>query len=242
MNPFEKFRDQMLEAVTLFQQENSPSWLMNWIKEHEKVLADRYPLTKKCLREAFSPLMLDYWAEFPQAHWSLEFSCSLFPLFLKERVRLRKVPRYLAELAEFEWTLHWVPIDPTVEKVERQKVRPGCYALNPVTKIFRFEHRVYQFYWDMMLDESAPETLPENVEPEPEAELLILSRDPEKFKVEITEANLLQAAVIDLLLENAFTEDDIVQNCQRVLVGSETPDVQKAIASLVKNHVIWLGV
>jgi hypothetical protein len=241
MSPFEKYRETVFSQISKLEHGGASGWLIDWVREREATLFERFPLIQRCLLEEASNLALEYWLEFPQNHWSLELSCSQFPMFLREKAKSRRVPRFLVELADFEWALHWIPIDPASEQVDQKRLPIGSYGLHPVIKVFRFEHRIYQFYWDMMEAEDRPQVIPEKTLAEPEPELLILSRDPKTFKVKINEASLIQAAVVDILSDGPQSENGLVENCQKILLGSSESEIREALEDLLKSHTLQRG-
>ncbi len=175
-----------------------------------------HKLGKKC-----DEIFLDYLRTYPPRSWNLQSFGSELPMFLKEVAQTKKMDRYLPEVADFEWSLHWVDTAP-LEAVSGATL---TYGLHPFVRYLKFKYGIYE-WWKTKKDKPVLNT-----------ELIAISKNL-RGEVEVFEPSMLEAAIIDNLGEMSLGFDQLVSSMTATLPGSQQLQVEVALNSLMEKGVV----
>jgi len=149
---------------------------------------------------------------------------SYFPMLLRQKYKEISEKQYFYEVADFEWALYSVPIDPLREDQFLSFQRGQVPLLNPVARILRFQNKVSHWYWSLEEPKDKPV---------PKPELLIISRNLEQKKVLVFEPNQHHAMCIDLVTEVGVSLDQIKEELQQKGIEAD-----RVLEELIARNII----
>lgn len=217
--------EQMLEnimASLLVQTEGvEPSIMVQKIREGWKNrLKALYPQTTLKLGRKCEDIYQDYLLVNPPRTWNPQVFGGDLPKYLRELGQHRKADRYLPELADFEWSIHWVQIVPI------GVFGSPHFVLNPFVRYLKNSFGIFE-WWKTKANL-----------PEPKVELVIICKD-RSGGLEIFEPSIVEAAIIDALSEMALNVEQLAASVLSTLTGAQRLQVDVALNSLLEKGVVY---
>ncbi len=179
-----------------------------------------YPQTTLKLGRKCDDLYRDYLIINPPRTWNPQVFGGDLPKYLRELGQHRKADRYLPELSDFEWSLHWVQIVPS------GVFGSANFVLNPFVRYLKNSFGIYE-WWQT-----------KNNLPQPKVELVIVCKD-KSGSVEVFEPTIVEAAIIDALSEMALNLEQLIAAVMTTLTGSQRIQVESALNNLLEKRVVY---
>jgi hypothetical protein len=158
-------------------------------------------------------LSRDHWVSWVGLFQKERVDESYFPMWLKKQSMNKVCEPYWAELADFDWSLHWV------KNNDAPIVSSGSYLMvNPIARIHRFDYAIEEW---VRSGSSSPIHKPH---------VLIVSRKGHRV------ASFEMAVLLDELGDEPRRKEDLIDSVMRLHPTSK--DVATALADLIKLEVV----
>lgn len=177
---------------------------------------------------------------------------SVFPMFVRELWKKKRVPLSYVELADLEWNLTALMNDDLDEVSERLSLRRDQVKLNPLVKLLKFEHDVLGWWKILSLDREGGERPPTGRQMR---QMALLTRKPQTREILTLKADAPIAAVLESLSEDSMNQLELISALSLKFESPETltrrlglkyqtaklDTWDQVLEYLVNQHVIWIG-
>ncbi len=163
----------------------------------------------------FEQLIWEYYKSYPPTDWDLNGITQYFSEYLDQR---EDIPKYLVELAEYEWGEFFVYQYKDLKKV-------SGYQLNPAISLHVFNYDIPS--WVLEIEDEDNIDIIKKSEIKKKEVFLVIARNPETNLPVFTQSNLLMMHLIQKIREKSFCslsqlkEDLLSLNIDKAIIDQQ---------------------